>query len=69
MITFIEIAKSSALCLLISGFLFFVHAAEVQARKLKTSDAAKILPPGGKSIGGPGYWDGRLTIWGQYQVR
>ena len=70
MITLLKIAKSSALSLLLSGFLIFAYTAEVQARKSKSkiTPAAEVLPPGGNTIGGPAYWNGMLTSHGSYVV-
>ncbi len=51
-----------------SGFLLFAYTAEVQAKKPKITPAAEVLPPGGKTIGGPAYWNGRLEHWGGYVV-
>jgi len=57
MISLLSIAKTSALFLLLSGFLIFIHTAEVQAGKSKNTTAAQVLPVGGNTVGGPGFFD------------
>ena len=68
MITLLKIAKSLSLSLLMSGFLLLTYTAEVQAKKPKITPAAEILPPGGKTIGGPAYWDGKRNFFDTYLI-
>ena len=52
----------TALSLLLSGVLIFTYSAEVQARKSKSKSAVEVLPPGGKTIGGPGFYDSSTLL-------
>lgn len=59
--------KSVAVSLLISALTVGLYFTTANADASKSNMASKFLPPGGNTIGGPGFYDGDPGVGGAYQ--